>query len=81
MGGHRPEVSYVVVQGEALLAEPESQGPIGIDARFALIALAAGVLCGVVAYLAGGRGNDVALLLGLAAGAPPRRSSPGGPAT
>ncbi|MEO3823644.1 hypothetical protein [Actinomadura sp. B10D3] len=63
-----PKVSYVVVQGEALLAEPESQGPIGIDARFALIALVAGMLCGVVAYLAGGRGNDVALLLGLAAG-------------
>lgn len=63
-----PEVPYVVVQGEALLAEPESQGPIGIDARFALIMLAAGILCGVGAYLAGGRGNDVALLLGLAAG-------------
>jgi hypothetical protein len=63
-----PKVTYVVVQGEALLAEPEGQGPIGIDARFALIAVVAGVLCGVGAYVAGGRGNDVALLLGLAAG-------------
>ncbi|WP_433478465.1 hypothetical protein ACQPZP_16385 [Spirillospora sp. CA-142024] len=63
-----PKVTYVVVQGEALLADPEGQGPIGIDARFALIALVAGVLCGVGAYLAGGRGNDIALLLGLAAG-------------
>ncbi|WP_396447827.1 hypothetical protein [Actinomadura sp.] len=63
-----PEVTYVIVQGEALLAEPEGQGPIGIDARFALIGLAAGLLCGIAAYLAGGRGNDVALLLGLAAG-------------
>jgi hypothetical protein len=63
-----PEVTYVVVQGEALLADPEGQGPIGIDARFALIALVAGIACGVGAYLAGGRGNDSALLLGLAVG-------------
>ncbi|MFD0687065.1 hypothetical protein [Actinomadura fibrosa] len=63
-----PGVRYVIVQGEPLLADPEGQGPIGIDARFALIALIAGILCGAVAYLAGGRGNDVALLLGLAAG-------------
>ena len=63
-----PEVTYVVVQGRAVLADPEGQGPIGIDARFALIGLVAGLLCGVAAYRAGGRGNDVALLLGLAVG-------------
>lgn len=63
-----PAVTYVIVQGEPLLAEPEGQGPIGIDARFALISLVAGLLCGVAGYLAGGRGNDVALLLGLAVG-------------
>ncbi|WP_243718552.1 hypothetical protein [Actinomadura sp. KC06] len=63
-----PEVTYVIVQGEPLLAEPEGQGPIGIDARFALIALVAGLLCGVAGYLAGGRGDDIALLLGLAVG-------------
>ncbi|MEU5989329.1 hypothetical protein ABZ806_10145 [Spirillospora sp. NPDC047418] len=63
-----PAVTYVIIQGEALLANPEGQGPIGIDARFALIALVAGIVCGAAAYLAGGRGNDVALLLGLAAG-------------
>ncbi|TDC54711.1 hypothetical protein E1281_15850 [Actinomadura sp. KC345] len=63
-----PEVTYVVVQGQALLADPEGQGPIGIDARFALISLAAGLLCGAAAYRAGGRGNDIALLLGLAVG-------------
>ncbi|MEU8344139.1 hypothetical protein AB0C74_20770 [Spirillospora sp. NPDC048832] len=63
-----PTVTFVIVQGEALLADPEGQGPIGTDARFALIALVAGVLCGAAAYAAGGRGNDVALLLGLAAG-------------
>ncbi|WP_433231558.1 hypothetical protein [Actinomadura formosensis] len=63
-----PAVTYVVVQGEPLIADPEGQGPIGVDARFALIALVAGIACGVAGYLAGGRGNDVALLLGLAAG-------------
>ncbi|WP_242614144.1 hypothetical protein [Actinomadura roseirufa] len=63
-----PKVTYVIVQGEPLLADPEGQGPIGIDARFAVIALIAGLASGVAAYLAGGRGNDVALLLGLAAG-------------
>ncbi|RKS74487.1 hypothetical protein BZB76_3001 [Actinomadura pelletieri DSM 43383] len=63
-----PEVMYVIVQGEPLLADPEGQGPIGIDARFAVLALVAGLLSGVAAYLAGGRGNDMALLLGLAVG-------------
>lgn len=62
-----PEVTYVIVQGEPLLADPEGQGPIGIDARFALIALVAGLLSGVAAYVAG-RGDDIALLLGLAVG-------------
>ncbi|TDD83045.1 hypothetical protein E1298_21905 [Actinomadura rubrisoli] len=63
-----PKVTYVIVQGQPLLADPEGQGPIGIDARFALIALVAGLLCGVAAYAAGGRRNDVALILGLAVG-------------
>ncbi|MEW2356613.1 hypothetical protein [Spirillospora sp. NPDC029432] len=63
-----PKVTYVVVQGRALLADPEGQGPIGVDGRFALIALVAGLACGAAAYLAGGRGNDIALLFGLAAG-------------
>ncbi|XRQ02810.1 hypothetical protein ACN3XK_40185 [Actinomadura welshii] len=63
-----PEVTYLVVQGDVVLADPEGQGPIGVDARFALICLVAGLLCGAAAYRAGGRGNDIALLLGLAAG-------------
>ncbi|MGI5168880.1 hypothetical protein ACQEU3_31485 [Spirillospora sp. CA-253888] len=63
-----PAVAYLVVRGEALPADPEGQGPIGIDARYALICAVAGLLCGVLAYLRGGRGNDVALLLGLATG-------------
>ncbi|MFC5751152.1 hypothetical protein [Actinomadura rugatobispora] len=63
-----PKVTYIVVQGQALLAEPEGQGPIGVDGRFALVAVVAGVLCGVGGYLAGGRGNDLPLIFGLAAG-------------
>lgn len=66
--GTVPEVTYVIVQGEPLLADPEGQGPIGVDAGFAVIALVAGLLCGAAAYLAGGRRNDVPLLLGLAVG-------------
>lgn len=63
-----PKVTYVIVQGEPLLADPEGQGPIGIDARFALIAVVAGLVCGGVAYLFGGRRDDLALMLGLAVG-------------
>ncbi|WP_235828386.1 hypothetical protein [Actinomadura rubteroloni] len=63
-----PTVKYVVVGGAPYLADPESRGPIGTDMRFALIAVVAGLACGAVAYLAGGRGNDVPLLLGLAVG-------------
>ncbi|WP_307797561.1 hypothetical protein [Actinomadura barringtoniae] len=63
-----PDVKYVVLQGKPLLADPEGQGPIGIDGRFALITAVAGLLCGVVAYLAGGRRNDIPLILGLVVG-------------
>ncbi|WP_242887145.1 hypothetical protein [Actinomadura litoris] len=63
-----PTVRYVIVQGEPLLADPEGQGPIGVDVRFALIALIAGLCCGAAAYAVGRRFDDVALLLGLVAG-------------
>jgi len=63
-----PDVKYVVLQGKPLLADPEGQGPIGVDGRFALIGAVAGLLCGLVAYLAGGRRNDIPLILGLLAG-------------
>ncbi|WP_328601060.1 hypothetical protein [Actinomadura physcomitrii] len=63
-----PKVTYVIIQGEALIADPEGEGPVGIDGRFALIALAAGLLCGIAGYAARGRRNDIALILGLAAG-------------
>ncbi|WP_157431853.1 hypothetical protein [Actinomadura hibisca] len=63
-----PTVRYLVVRGEALPADPEGQGPIGIDGWYALICAVAGLLCGALAYWRGGRGNDVPLLLGLTTG-------------
>jgi hypothetical protein len=63
-----PDVKYVVLQGKPLLADPEGQGPIGIDGRFALIGAVAGIVCGLVAYAAGGRRNDIPLILGLVVG-------------
>ncbi|HEY8480189.1 MAG TPA: hypothetical protein VIL71_10200 [Spirillospora sp.] len=63
-----PDVAYVIVDGEPYPADPEGQGPIGTDARFAVICLVAGAVCGAVAYAAGGRDNDIPLLFGLAVG-------------
>lgn len=66
--GITPPARYVVMNGEAALADIENEALIGVDGRFALIAVVAGVLCGVVAYAAGGRGRDISLVLGLAVG-------------
>jgi len=63
-----PDVAYVVIRGRALPLDPEGQGPIAADGTFAIIAVVAGLVCGALAYLAGGRGNDIPLLLGLTAG-------------
>jgi hypothetical protein len=63
-----PAVRFTVLDGRPVLADPESQNMIAVDGRFAVIAAVAGVVCGVLAYLAGGRDNDIPLLLGLAAG-------------
>ncbi|MEU5879663.1 hypothetical protein [Spirillospora sp. NPDC047279] len=63
-----PAVEFVVVQGEPVFADPEGQGPIGVDGRYTLIVAVAAIACGGLAYLRGGRGNDVPLILGLAAG-------------
>jgi hypothetical protein len=67
-GNTIPKVTYVIIQGEALIADPEGEGPVGVDGRFALIGLAAGLLCGIAGYALRGRRNDIALILGLAAG-------------
>lgn len=66
--GISPGVRYLVVDGTAVLADPETQALIGTDGRFAMITALAGLLCGFVAYAMGGRGRDIALLLGLAVG-------------
>ncbi|GLW63182.1 hypothetical protein Arub01_14260 [Actinomadura rubrobrunea] len=63
-----PDVTYVVFRGQVLPADPEGQGPIAVDGTFALVGAAAGLICGLLAYLAGGRGNDIPLLFGLALG-------------
>lgn len=63
-----PPVRYLMLDGRIVLADPETQALIAGDGRYALITGAAGVLCGALAYLAGGRDNDIPLLLGLGAG-------------
>jgi hypothetical protein len=63
-----PHVKYVSIGGRALLVDPESPAVIGTDGRFALITAGLGLVCGVVAYLLGGRGNDLALVAGLVVG-------------
>jgi hypothetical protein len=63
-----PHVTYVSVGGRAFLSDAESPAVIGTDGRFALITAGLGLLCGLVAYLAGGRGNDLALVVGLTVG-------------
>ncbi|SEF52400.1 hypothetical protein SAMN04489712_101304 [Thermomonospora echinospora] len=63
-----PPVRYLMLDGHLVLADPETQALIAGDGRYALVTGAAGVLCGVLAYLAGGRDNDVPLLLGLGTG-------------
>ncbi|WP_460302504.1 hypothetical protein [Actinocorallia aurea] len=62
----RPE--YVVVSGQALLLDPETQDLIGADGRLAAVCAAFGLAAGLLAYWRGGRGRDVALVLGLTAG-------------
>jgi hypothetical protein len=63
-----PRAGYVIVRHEAYLVDPESQVPIGTDARFALIGVVLGLVCGVVAYWRAGRRNEVPLVLGLTTG-------------
>lgn len=63
-----PHVKYVSVNGKIFLVDPESPAVIGADGRFALITAGIGLACGVAAYLAAGRGNDLALVAGLAVG-------------
>jgi hypothetical protein len=69
-----PSVRYVVIGGEPVLADPESQALISTDGRFAILTGLAGVVCGVIAYIVAGRAFtavrrvEVVILLGLACG-------------
>lgn len=63
-----PRTGFVIVRHKAYLVDPESQAPIGTDARFALIGVLLGLACGVVAYWRAGRRNEVPLVLGLTTG-------------
>jgi hypothetical protein len=63
-----PSIRFVVVDGRPVLADPETQTLISTDGRFALLTALGGVLCGMVAYLAAGRGADIAIVTGLALG-------------
>lgn len=63
-----PPVRYAVIGGEPILADPETQALISTDGRFAILTGLAGMVCGMVAYLAAGRGADAAIVAGLAFG-------------
>jgi hypothetical protein len=63
-----PHVKYLSASGRPFLADPESAAVIGTDGRFALITAGIGLLCGIVAYVAGGGDNDLALVAGLTVG-------------
>lgn len=58
----------VVVAAGPELADPSTKAFIGADATFLLLGAAAGVVCGVLALLLGGRRHGVATALGLTAG-------------
>ncbi|MCD0450830.1 hypothetical protein LO762_16755 [Actinocorallia sp. API 0066] len=59
---------YLVVDQRPHLLDPESETLITADGRFALLAVGAGVLTGLLAYWRGGRGADLSLVLGLFTG-------------
>ena len=63
-----PSVRYVVVDGNPVLADTETQALISTDGRFAILTGLAGVVCAAVAYVAAGRATDAAMVAGLAFG-------------
>jgi hypothetical protein len=64
-----PRTAYQVSGGKALLADPEAQTMIAADGWFAVVTAAAGLLCGVAAYLLAGRLGKFGMLVGTAVGA------------
>ncbi|MCW2860868.1 MAG: hypothetical protein JWP48_2576 [Actinoallomurus sp.] len=63
-----PRTTYVIAGGKALLGDPESQTLIAADGWFAVLTAAAGVLCGIVAYVLAGRLREFGLLAALGVG-------------
>ncbi|GAA0323659.1 hypothetical protein NE235_05180 [Actinoallomurus spadix] len=63
-----PRTVYLVSGGKGVLADPESQTLIAADGWFAVLTAAAGLLCGLTAYLLAGRWGEPGLLAGIAAG-------------
>lgn len=63
-----PRTTYVIAGGKALLGDPETQTLIAADGWFAVLTAAAGVLCGVGAYILAGRLREMGLLAALGAG-------------
>ncbi|GGL09974.1 hypothetical protein Sme01_32700 [Sphaerisporangium melleum] len=63
-----PRTPYVVTKTGPQLADPTTQTLIAADGWFAVITGAAGLACGIVAYLIARKGRPLALLAGLAAG-------------
>lgn len=64
-----PRTAYVIMDGKAYLADPETQTLIAADGWFAVLTAAAGVLCGLAGYLLAGRLGELGLLGGVTAGA------------
>jgi hypothetical protein len=63
-----PRTAYQVSGGKGVLADPETQTLIAADGWFAVLTAAAGLLCGVAAYLLAGRVGELGPLAGIAAG-------------
>jgi hypothetical protein len=63
-----PRTAYQVSGGKGVLADPETQTLIAADGWFAVLTVAAGLLCGLAAYLLAGRVGELGPLVGIAAG-------------
>jgi hypothetical protein len=63
-----PRTTYIIAGGKAFIGDPEAQTLIAADGWFAALTAAAGLLCGVAAYLLAGRLREMGLLGALAAG-------------
>jgi hypothetical protein len=63
-----PRTAYQVAGGRTLLADPETQTLIAADGWFAVLTAAAGLLCGLAAYVLAGRVGELGPLAGIAVG-------------